>query len=114
MNLFPFQEQALQEIPDKFLHHLDILSPGEGRNYPFIQFLRAITGAGKTPILAAVVGQTLANLDEGGKYHSVFVVSEVLPASLSSTKPKKASPEEDEIGRVSSVVAVRFVEHSLA
>jgi hypothetical protein len=38
--------------------------------------------------------------------HSVFVVSEVLSASLSSTQPKEASPEESKNGRVSSVVAV--------
>lgn len=103
MNLFPFQESALQEIRDKFLHHLDRLRPEEGRNYPFIQFLRAITGAGKTPILAgvvsemalavaptpiilwtsktsAVVSQTLENLDTGGKYHSLvqtFIVKDI-------------------------------------
>ena len=39
-------------------------------------------------------------------YNSVFTVSEALPASLSSAKPQKASPEEDGNGRVSCVVAV--------
>src|SRR5713226_3146610 len=93
MNLFPFQEAAIQEIRNKFLRYKDAPNMTEGKVDPFIQFLRAITGAGKTPILAAtineislaynsapvvlwtsktaaVVGQTLTNLDNGGKYHS--------------------------------------------
>ena len=65
--------------------------PDSGELLPFLCRLRAITGSGKTPILAltarhlsrgvvlwttnrgAVISQTLANLRSGGKY------SEILP-----------------------------------
>jgi len=103
VNLFPFQEAAIKEIRDKFLRYKGAPNMTEGQIDPFIQFLRAITGAGKTPILAeivseislayncapvvlwtskttAVVGQTLINLDNGGKYRSFlqdFMVKDI-------------------------------------
>jgi len=57
MNLFPFQDNAVLEIRDKFLRYLDSSHTREKRDRPFIQFLRAITGAGKTPILAGAISE---------------------------------------------------------
>ncbi|MEO8891652.1 MAG: DEAD/DEAH box helicase family protein [Coleofasciculaceae cyanobacterium] len=93
--LFPFQEAAITEIRDKFLQYRAAPNMTKGKEDPFVQFLRAITGAGKTPILAgaineisqaynyaplilwtsktaAVIGQTLSNFDHGGKYRSLI------------------------------------------
>ena len=117
MNLFPFQDNAILEIRDKFLRYLDTSSMGEKKDKPFIQFLRAITGAGKTPILAgaisemaqavapapivlwtsktsAVVSQTLMNFDNGGKYHTLLHnftakdISEVVISDLYDVQSK--------------------------
>src|SRR5205823_1726644 len=64
--------------------------PDTGELMPFLCRLRAITGAGKTPILAlaaqhlkngiilwttnrgAIISQTLANLRSGGKYSALL------------------------------------------
>jgi type III restriction enzyme len=95
-DLKPFQERAasnlagmIQSYPGpRFKARYD---PDSGELLPFLCRLRAITGSGKTPILAltarhlsrgvvlwttnrgAVISQTLANLRSGGKY------SEILP-----------------------------------
>ena len=87
----PFQERAagdlaamIQEYPsDRLKPRFD---PDTGEMLPFLCRLRAITGAGKTPMLAltathlktgiilwttnrgAIISQTLANLRSGGKY----------------------------------------------
>jgi type III restriction enzyme len=67
----------------------------EHRAIPFVGQLKAVTGAGKTPILADVIGrlspaivlwttkfgsvvdQTVANLRAGGKYHHLLGASKV-------------------------------------
>ncbi|HJP90926.1 MAG TPA: DEAD/DEAH box helicase family protein [Pyrinomonadaceae bacterium] len=95
-DLKPFQERAaselaamIQDYPSaRFKPRFD---PDTGELMPFLCRLRAITGAGKTPILAlaarhlktgivlwttnrgAVISQTLTNLRPGGRY------SELLP-----------------------------------
>jgi len=94
-DLFPFQVRAssdlaimVQEYPGgRFKPRFD---PETGKLSPFLCRLSAITGAGKTPILAhgaallqdgivlwttprgAVVSQTLANLQPGGKYSALL------------------------------------------
>ena len=109
-DLKPFQERAtsslaemIQEYPsDRFQPRYD---PDTGTLQPFLCRLRAITGAGKTPILAlaahhlktgvilwttnrgAVISQTLTNLRAGGKYSAllpegtqVFQIGEMSPS----------------------------------
>lgn len=109
-DLKPFQERAastlaqmIQEYPSaRFRPRYD---PDTGELLPFLCRLRAITGAGKTPILAltaqhlktgiilwttnrgAVISQTLMNLRPGGKYASllpaatqIFQLGEMSPA----------------------------------
>lgn len=94
MNLFPFQIEAATSIADRFATLVtDPRRPFETRDIPvpFFQALSALTGAGKTPILAesvqqirahlvgepaviwlskarVTVDQTLVNLQPGGKY----------------------------------------------
>jgi hypothetical protein len=94
-DLKPFQERAasglatmIQEYPSaRFKARFD---PDTGELMPFLCRLRAITGAGKTPILAlaaqhlkngvilwttnrgAIISQTLANLRSGGKYSALL------------------------------------------
>jgi len=98
IELFPFQVRASQQIATRFVELLgDDDRPAERRNWlvPFYQALSALTGAGKTPILAdavaqmrahvpvepivlwiskakAVVDQTFANFDVGGKYNHLL------------------------------------------
>lgn len=95
MELFQFQEEAAATVSDRFLEYLDD-PPQAGtskhpRAVPFFQALSALTGAGKTLILAeavsqvaatmtvppvvlwmsrgkVVVRQAFANLSPGGKY----------------------------------------------
>jgi len=94
IELLPFQIRAAQQIATRFVELIsDDDRPAERRNWfvPFYQALSALTGAGKTPILAdvvaqmrahvpvepivlwiskakAVVDQTFANFEAGGKY----------------------------------------------
>lgn len=94
IELLPFQVRASQQIATRFVELLgDDDRPAERRNWlvPFYKALSALTGAGKTPILAdaiaqmrahvpvepivlwiskakAVVDQTFANFGVGGKY----------------------------------------------
>ena len=98
--LFPFQVRASQQIANRYLSLIaDRRRPMEHRDWPtpFYQSLSALTGAGKTPILAdaveqmrstmptdqqpivlwiskakAVVDQTYANLESGGKYRHII------------------------------------------
>jgi type III restriction enzyme len=114
MKLFPFQEAAVIEIRDKFLQYIAAPNMTKGKEDPFVQFLRAITGAGKTPILAssisdmsqaydiapvilwtsktiAVVGQTLSNFDNGGKYYSLipgFTVKDISAVQIADVIDK--------------------------
>lgn len=94
IELFPFQTKAADQISARFGELLsDPKRPTENAQWavPFYQALSALTGAGKTPILAdavslmraqlpieplvlwisktkAVVDQTFANFEAGGKY----------------------------------------------
>lgn len=110
-----FQEKAasalaemIQAYPsDRFKARFD---PDTGETLPFLCRLRAITGAGKTPILAlnaqhlktgivlwttnrgAVISQTSANLRAGGKYSEllppgtqVFQLGEMTPSDWEQT-----------------------------
>ena len=100
ISLFPFQVRAAQQIANRYLALVaDRRRPMEHRDWPtpFYQSLSALTGAGKTPILAdaveqirstmpmdqqpivlwiskakAVVDQTYANLESGGKYRHII------------------------------------------
>lgn len=117
IQLLPFQAQATEEIAQRFVNLWeDDNRPMETRRWstPFYQALSALTGAGKTPILAdavaqirahlpveplvlwiskakAVVDQTYTNFEAGGKYaHLIegFVVtylSELTNEVLSDT-----------------------------
>jgi len=99
MELFQFQEIAASSIADRFLEYLED-PPQAGtakhpRSVPFFQALHALTGAGKTLVLAdsvtqvastmpvapiilwlskgkVVVRQSFANLSPGGKYHGLL------------------------------------------
>lgn len=94
IELFPFQTRASGQIATRFAELVnDRKRPFENADWavPYYQALSALTGAGKTPILAdavaqmramlpveplvlwiskakAVVDQTFANFDAGGKY----------------------------------------------
>ena len=105
-DLKPFQERAagdlaamIQEYPsDRLKPRFD---PDTGEMLPFLCRLRAITGAGKTPMLAltathlktgiilwttnrgAIISQTLANLRSGGKYAELLTEdTQVYPCLL--------------------------------
>jgi type III restriction enzyme len=97
IELLTFQVRASQQIVNRYLKLVgDSDRPmfTAKRPVPFYQALSALTGAGKTPILAdavaqialtmpekpivlwiskakAVVDQTFANMEQGGKYHSL-------------------------------------------
>jgi type III restriction enzyme len=99
ITLFQFQETAAAQIAERVAGYLsDPISAGRGaqkHTVPCFQALSAITGAGKTVILAeavshiaaempvppvilwlskrdVVVAQSFANLAEGGKYHHLL------------------------------------------
>lgn len=104
LELKVFQSAAAKLIADRFAFytsHPDRPSKGN-RPRPFFQALSALTGAGKTPILAdavtrmrshfeaepivlwmskarSVVGQTLTNFSESGKYSHLVEGFRVLP-----------------------------------
>ena len=95
ISLFPFQHAAATTIADRYRAFITDPERPAKRGYgklPFYQSLQALTGAGKTVIIAeavtqmrtvstiepivlwvskakVVIEQTLANLQEGGKYH---------------------------------------------
>jgi type III restriction enzyme len=94
-DLKPYQTQAagalaamIQEFPSERITQR--FNPVDGKPFPLLCRLRAITGAGKTPILAvtanqlgnavvlwttnrgAVIAQTKANLSSGGKYAALL------------------------------------------
>jgi type III restriction enzyme len=116
LELKVFQSAAAKLIADRFAfyaNHAD--RPHKGKQpRPFFQALSAITGAGKTPILAdaatrirahleaepivlwmskarSVVGQTHANFSEGGKYSHlvedfrVLSIGDITPALLADS-----------------------------
>ena len=105
IELFPFQLGASATIADRYRAFMtDPERParkGYGR-LPFYQSLQALTGAGKTPIIAdaltqmrtvfsiepvvlwvskgkVVVEQTLTNLQDGGKYHHLVPAFTAMP-----------------------------------
>lgn len=119
MDLFQFQQEAAAQITDRFIAYFD--DPAQTgtakhpRTVPFFQALAALTGAGKTLILAeavsqiaatmpippvvlwlsrgkAVVRQSFSNLSPGGKYHqildnvTVLTLADYTPVMASTTK----------------------------
>lgn len=99
INLFQFQQQASSQIADRFLEYQgnEVLkgTKNNPQSVPFFQSLAALTGAGKTVILAdavrqmaaplavapvilwlskgrVVVEQSYANLSNGGKYNHLL------------------------------------------
>lgn len=112
IHLLPFQARASQQIANRYLKLAsDAKRPMEHKGWaiPFYQALSALTGAGKTPILAdavsqirmtmplqpivlwiskakAVVEQTFANFEPGGKYsHLIDPFTVVYLSNLSSS-----------------------------
>lgn len=110
-DLKPFQERAssllaemIQDYPSERFRPR--FNPDTGELLPFLCRLRAITGAGKTPILAlaanhlkrgvilwttnrgAIIAQTLNNLRAGGKY------SELLPEGTQVFQLGEMSPSD--------------------
>lgn len=101
IQLLDFQREASESIAARFKRYLDDRPPvRRRRTVPFYQALAAITGAGKTVVLAdavdrmrsllpaepvvlwlskgrVVVSQTYANLQEGGKYHHIVSAFDV-------------------------------------
>jgi len=91
IELLDFQKDAANKLIDNAVTYFaaghDVMG---GRPVPFVGQLKAVTGAGKTPILANVVGrlnpaiilwttkfgsvvdQTVTNLAAGGKYHHLL------------------------------------------
>ena len=114
IELLPFQVRASQQIVNRYLKlQADPKRPAEhkGWDVPYYQALSALTGAGKTPILAdavtqmrtaaafeplvlwiskakAVVDQTFGNFASGGKYGHLIkpfepvYLSEITPAQI--------------------------------
>jgi type III restriction enzyme len=120
MELFQFQEVAAAEVSDRFLSYLED-PPQAGtvkrpRSVPFFQALSALTGSGKTLILAeavsqvsatmpiapiilwlsrgkVVVRQSFANLSPGGKYHDLL--DSITVMTLADYNPLEASESSD-------------------
>ncbi|MET3803972.1 type III restriction enzyme [Nakamurella sp. UYEF19] len=114
--LFQFQEEAAATVADRFLEYLEDPPQGGGtKKYPkftpFFQALSALTGAGKTVVLAeavsqvastmavrpiiiwlsvgkVVVRQAFANLSPGGKYHTLLDNTRVV--TLADFTPSEA------------------------
>ena len=104
IELLPFQVRASQQIVNRYLKLVeDPKRPSvhKGWDVPYYQALAALTGAGKTPILAdaiaqmratsvvepvvlwiskakAVVDQTFGNFEPGGKYSHLIEMFEVV------------------------------------
>src|SRR5437870_2634681 len=91
LELFDFQQEAADKLVESAISYFQT-GPDkvDGREVPFVGQLKAVTGAGKTPILCNVVGrlnpsiilwttkfgsvvdQTVANLRATGKYHHLL------------------------------------------
>jgi type III restriction enzyme len=115
IQLLPFQVRASQQIVNRYLKLVeDPRRPTEHMAWavPYYQALSALTGAGKTPILAdavaqiqttmpmqpivlwiskakAVVDQTFGNFEPGGKYNHLLSTFTVL--YLSQLSPEQIS-----------------------
>ena len=90
LELFDFQQEAANKLFETALIYYEDPDRSGGQTIPFVGQLKAVTGAGKTPILAEVVGrlrpsivlwttkfgsvvdQTVKNLGIGGKYHHLL------------------------------------------
>ncbi len=96
LELLDFQQQAAKKILERSLaYYAEGPDKMSGRTVPFVAQLKAVTGAGKTPILASVIGslgsslvlwttkfssvvdQTFSNLKPGGKYHHLLGTGKV-------------------------------------
>src|SRR6266567_5921637 len=91
LDLLDFQQEAADQMLASAVNYYNI-GPDklDHRPVPFVGQLKAVTGAGKTPILCSVVGklnpsiilwttkfgsvvdQTANNLNPGGKYHHLL------------------------------------------
>ena len=91
LDLLDFQQEATDQLIASAINYYDV-GPDklDHRPVPFVGQLKAVTGAGKTPILCKVVGslnpsiilwttkfgsvvdQTVSNLNVGGKYHHLL------------------------------------------
>ena len=91
ITLFEFQQEAADRLTNSAINYFFVGQDRMGgRPIPFVGQLKAVTGAGKTPILANVIGrlgpsivlwttkfgsvvdQTVANLRTGGKYNHLL------------------------------------------
>ena len=90
LELLDFQQEAANRLLEGAISYFGQPDRIGGRTVPFVGQLKAVTGAGKTPILANVVGrlnnaivlwttkygtvvdQTLTNLRASGKYHHLL------------------------------------------
>lgn len=90
LDLLQFQQDAANRLFETAISYYEDPDRSGGRTIPFVGQLKAVTGAGKTPILAEVVGrlrpsivlwttkfgsvvdQTVNNLGVGGKYHHLL------------------------------------------
>ena len=129
-DLKPFQLDAGYRLSDMVKSHKNgdfkpRFDPETGAELPFLCRLRAITGSGKTPILAltaqymkngiilwttnrsAVISQTLTNLRPGGKYSSLLPEgTEVFElGDMSSSDWEDTMTKEDGLSILLSTVA---------
>lgn len=90
LELIDFQQEAANKLVTGALNYFQKPDVIDQRQVPYVGQLKAVTGAGKTPILAHVVGkmapavvlwttkygavveQTVKNLGVGGKYHHLL------------------------------------------
>lgn len=112
IELIEFQTKAAERIVESTFSYFS-RGPDKvsGRNIPYVGQLKAVTGAGKTPILATVTGrlsnaiilwttvygsvvdQTVKHLRVGGKYHHLFGTTDVEVYDL--REPLTASKREE-------------------
>ena len=130
ITLLPFQLEAATTIADRYRRFINDPERPSKRGYgklPFYQSLQALTGAGKTVIMTeavsqmrtvstiepivlwvskakVVVEQTLANLEDGGKYH--HLVDQFIALSLRDCTPQEI--EEASTGLILLSTAATF------
>jgi len=60
IKLYPYQENVVNEIEDKFNQYIEkVLDRKFSVDVPFICFLKSITGSGKTAMLSATADRLL-------------------------------------------------------
>lgn len=101
LELLDFQQSAANRLFETAISYFEEPDRSGGQLIPFVGQLKAVTGAGKTPILAEVIGrlhpaiilwttkfgsvvdQTVRNLSAGGKYHHLLGDNSVQVAKMS-------------------------------